>query len=187
MPETHNDTSLLGALKALYHQLVNRIFLMRQKSYRPKSQGASSKELSKRLQEFIKQPPSAGDLDTAADAAQNLSSESVKRVSSETQGAPPGSARPDHGKPVLSEWRHNQGPSDSIGNKLMQSTWEHLHASVRFARLGNAETARLHASIMDSSLKEAAHYLDDEVYSEFVQSLTRELNGLTGMKEKPES
>ena len=46
------------------------------------------------------------------------------------------------------------GASPGTGEKLMQSTWEHFHTSIRLARQGNVEAAKLHAELTKNALNE---------------------------------
>ena len=62
----------------------------------------------------------------------------------------------------------------------MQSTWEHLHASIRFARQGDVKTARLHADLTRNALNEAAHYLPEPVYSRFSEDVMKALKDIKG-------
>jgi len=55
-----------------------------------------------------------------------------------------------------------------LGEKLTASTWEHIHSAVRYARQGDADTAKLHTEIAGQALEEAGHYLNDKEYSELV-------------------
>lgn len=55
-----------------------------------------------------------------------------------------------------------------MGDKLKNSAWEHIHCTIRHARLGHIEMAKLHADIAGHALEEAAHYMTDEVYSELI-------------------
>ncbi len=52
-----------------------------------------------------------------------------------------------------------------IGEKLVASTWEHIHSALRHARQGNVIVAKLNADIAGSALEEAAHFLNDEEYA----------------------
>ena len=70
------------------------------------------------------------------------------------------------------------GVSPGTGEKLMQSTWEHFHASIRIARQGDVKTARLHAELARNALKEAAHYLPEPVYSRFSEEILKALEDI---------
>ena len=55
-----------------------------------------------------------------------------------------------------------------IRDKLEHSVWEHIHSTVRCARLGEKSNAKMHLNIAHSACKELAHYMDDEEYQAFV-------------------
>ncbi|WP_455198405.1 hypothetical protein [Kaarinaea lacus] len=71
------------------------------------------------------------------------------------------------------------GPSMDMGERLMQSTWEHLHTSIRLARQGNAKSARLHAELTSNALNEAMHYLSESVYSKFSEEVMKALEEIS--------
>jgi hypothetical protein len=62
----------------------------------------------------------------------------------------------------------------------MQSTWEHFHASIRLARQGDTEAAKLHAELTKNALNEAAHYLPEAVYSRFSKDVMKALDDING-------
>lgn len=172
MAQTHDNNSLLGALKARYHQIVNLLTGLRLNNYTPGTQLGTGKKLTTQLREYIKQTPKP---DTQNKTTNGHSQQRPNfPVSHETTSIDeaPLFAEPDG--------HHNLQTKltvqPSAGDKLKQSTWEHLRASIRCAKAGDKKTARLHASIMDSALKEAAHFLDEEAYHEFVQKLEKELS-----------
>jgi hypothetical protein len=71
---------------------------------------------------------------------------------------------------------HQHFRSNSVtGNKLIQSTWEHLHASIRLARLGDVKNARLHSELTKNALNEATHYLSEQEYSRFSKDVIQAL------------
>ena len=55
-----------------------------------------------------------------------------------------------------------------MGDKLKKSAWEHIHCTIRHARLGHVEMAILHADIAGHALEEATHYMSDAEYSELI-------------------
>ena len=55
-----------------------------------------------------------------------------------------------------------------MGDKLKKSAWEHIHSTIRHAKLGHVEMAKLHADIAGHALEEVAHYIKDEEYSELI-------------------
>ena len=67
------------------------------------------------------------------------------------------------------------GVSLNTGEKLIQSTWEHFHASIRLAHQGDVKTAKMHAELTRNALIEAAHYLPEAVYSRFSREVLKAL------------
>jgi len=65
-----------------------------------------------------------------------------------------------------------------IKEKLERSAWEHLHASIRHARQGENETARIHADIAHYACNELAHYLSEKDYQCFTSELEKHLGTL---------
>ena len=69
-----------------------------------------------------------------------------------------------------------------VAQILTQSVWDHLHSSIRHARLGNARVAKMHADFSNNAFKELAHYETDEVHSNLALELEDELNALFKQK-----
>jgi len=68
------------------------------------------------------------------------------------------------------------GLHHGIEEKLEHATWEHIHATIRYARRGDKRNAKLHANIASSACKELAHYMDGEHYQKFIMAIEKELN-----------
>lgn len=65
-----------------------------------------------------------------------------------------------------------------IDEKLKHSIWEHIHAAIRHARLGDARVAKMHADIANYAYRELAHYLSNEIYAEFTLEMENQLGTL---------
>ena len=63
-----------------------------------------------------------------------------------------------------------------IGNKLKNSTWEHLHEAIRFGRMGEIKNAKLHADLANGTLKEALQYMSREEFEEFLGEIENKFN-----------
>jgi len=172
MALANDNNSLLSALQARYRQVVNLLIRLRLSNYSPRTQLGTGKKLTSQLRKYIKQTPEP--------AAKNIkSNEHIQprpnlpfdHVTTDTIKEPL-IAEPDSHHDL--ETKLTVQPS--AGDNLMRSTWEHLRASIRCAKAGDKEKARLHASIMDSALGEAARFLGREEYQEFVQKLEQELS-----------
>ena len=62
-----------------------------------------------------------------------------------------------------------------IVTKLEHSIWEHIHATIRYARQGDNYNATMHSDIANSACKELAHYLDEEHYQAFIIKIEEHL------------
>ncbi len=171
MTQANDSNALMSALRALSRQVIILITGLRMGNYRPMAQHSAGKKLTTQLRQYIKQSTVVETKNTTRNQHDqqrpNLPFEHVATdMTDEGQLTDSGSSSSLEAKLKL---------QTSAGENLMQSTWQHLHASIRCAKAGDKSAASLHASIMDSALKEAAHFLDDEVYQEFVQKLGEEL------------
>lgn len=63
-----------------------------------------------------------------------------------------------------------------ICDKLKHSVIEHINASIRYARRGDAAVAKMHADIANTAYQELAHYITDEAHTRFAQELEEQLN-----------
>ncbi len=184
MSEQKDATSLLDTLRELYRQVVDRMLRVRQTSYHPQATATGSGELRRQLHAYIKRVPAS------------VPEHTLRATRYKSEIVPPGSstgatgtnvetgARPHIDGPGLAEMHYSHTMQDSVGDKLLQASREHLQASMRAARMGNPETARLHAGIMESSLKEAAQFVDGERYRQFVKELGEELAEQTRLLEE---
>jgi hypothetical protein len=76
--------------------------------------------------------------------------------------------------------RHNGSELHlGIDEKLKHSTWEHIHAAIRHARLGDARVAKMHADIANHAYRELAHYVSNEVHTEFTVEIENQLGVLS--------
>ncbi|MDH5181717.1 MAG: hypothetical protein OEY07_18800 [Gammaproteobacteria bacterium] len=60
-----------------------------------------------------------------------------------------------------------------IGDQLTARAWEHIHSAVRYAGLGDVDTAKLHVKIAGQALEEASHFLSEKDYSELIFQVER--------------
>lgn len=168
-----NDTnSLLKAIQTRYYQVVKLMVRLRLSNYRPRTQLGTGKKLTNQLRKFIKQTPGS-DTKNTSNHEHSLTRPNFpfSHETTNTSEAPLFKEADSH-----HDLETKLSVQPSAGENLIKSTWEHLRASIRCAKAGDKNAARLHASIMDSALKEAAHFLDDDEYQEFVQKLGAELS-----------
>lgn len=70
------------------------------------------------------------------------------------------------------------GLHPSIQEKLEHSIWDHVHATLRCARLGDDHCSKMHANIACCACKELAHYMDEYDYHVFIVEVEDHLNTL---------
>lgn len=70
-----------------------------------------------------------------------------------------------------------------IIEKLEHSTWEHIHAAIRYARKGDYRNARMHSDIASSACQELAHFMNEECYLEFIMEIEKHLDVLKQHKQ----
>lgn len=58
-----------------------------------------------------------------------------------------------------------------VVEKLEHSIWEHIHATIRYARQGDKDNATMHTEIANSACKELAHHMTEEHYQEFIMNI----------------
>ncbi|MCW8831216.1 MAG: hypothetical protein OQK32_06825 [Gammaproteobacteria bacterium] len=63
-----------------------------------------------------------------------------------------------------------------IQEKLEHSIWDHIHSTLRCARLGDQRCSKMHADIASHACKELAHYLNEEDYQTFTDEVEDHLN-----------
>ena len=82
----------------------------------------------------------------------------------------------------LNDYLKNKEYIDSshsgIADKLILSTWDHLHAAFREARQGKTKTAKMHADIANYAMKEMAHFSSEEEYQSFYSDIELEIEEL---------
>jgi len=64
---------------------------------------------------------------------------------------------------------------NSIETKLEKSTEDHVHAALRYARLGDEQNAQMHAGIANSSCVELSRFMDKEKHLNFVRHIRKNL------------
>ncbi|MDH5710652.1 MAG: hypothetical protein OEZ15_03170 [Gammaproteobacteria bacterium] len=69
-----------------------------------------------------------------------------------------------------------------IKEQLEHSVWEHIHATIRCAKQGDKNNARMHLNIAHSACKELGHYMDEEEYQAFVKKAEDHMETLTTPK-----
>jgi len=75
--------------------------------------------------------------------------------------------------------KHNgNGVRTGIEETLVQSTWNHIHAAVRYARQGELPNSKMHAEIASYSCRELAHFMTTDNYQKLMASIQVNLRKL---------
>jgi len=59
--------------------------------------------------------------------------------------------------------------------RLQKCVWDHVHSAHRFARLGDAKTAKLHADIAVNAMKTLSCYMSGDEYTSFFETISEQL------------
>lgn len=176
-----NETDLLVILRRLYSRIISLYLKARASTSANSDTTGMSHNFVLPLSDYIEKLAANAEMNKG-DAVDSL----VNNVKG--NGAKnPASLNREHSAEIalgelsthLRNSHMHSGVSLNTGDKLIQSTWEHFHASIRSANKGDVKTARLHAELANNALKEAAHYLPESVYSSFskeVMEALKEIN-----------
>ena len=69
------------------------------------------------------------------------------------------------------ERSNGSGFHPAIEEKLMFSVWDHIHASIRYARMNIDNKAKMHVDIACSVCNELSHYMGETDYLDFVENV----------------
>jgi len=167
--------SLFVRLQYLYRKISIVIMRVRMRSFRPFHESNNTFDITSLLHQQINTLADSLDKNNTHPATVNEKSQRSELTLNKVDIKKYQSSKIENVSGVESEFAKylKQKKSSAmshpyLGDKLKESAWEHIHCTIRYARQGNVETARLHAGIAGQALEEAAHYLKDEEYSELV-------------------
>lgn len=176
MSEKHNVKSLLHTLQELYSKMAERALHHRMSSSRKASSAETEHDIAAMLSDHINE--------LAISSESNIKSTPVERSESTTStssqiNSSSQPAKPD-GKPSGLSKYFRKKPSTllrqpHIGAKIRKRARDHIYSSLRLAREGDAETAKIHANIADLAMKESANYMTPDEYSMFVTDVRAQL------------
>ncbi|MFW2374768.1 MAG: hypothetical protein ACN4GM_16715 [Gammaproteobacteria bacterium] len=176
MSDKSSHQSLLSDLKQLYSQVTLSLFNKRMGLYHKDSHVVDGRDVSAKLSDQIEKLAAAEQAKASLKSQPIPSPEVSESVESDTasEATPTQSSRSKLsavGRIVTALSSHFRGRSGNemqpqISEKLKDSAWSHLHTALRHARQGELVTANLHADIACNALKEVAHYISDEEYTE---------------------
>lgn len=79
----------------------------------------------------------------------------------------------------LSRYLHRNNHDPSLPSPLVDhfrtSVWDHIHAAIRLTKLDQIRKAKMHAKLANNALKEAANYMDENDFQQFMTELNTSL------------
>lgn len=176
MPEKHNIRALLLALQELYSRMVLRVLHHRMSSQRKASAAETEHDIAAMLSDHIDELAVSREINI-----QSMPEEQIATEGSIQSQIRPNTSIPKTGSKFtgLSKYFRRRPTTPlmqpHVGAKIKKRAWDHIYSSLRLAREGDAETARIHANIADLAMKESANYMSAEEYSRFVADVREQL------------
>ena len=187
MAKNFSYRALIKGLKNLYSTVALQLLHKRINSYHSKASDGKRKH-----HDGIKTPMMNFIESTVAQAVKsNYSTQHDEHADSIIKAPPQHPATQHTGHHELSRERidelskyfkeRNKGSDlhPPIREKLEHSVWEHIHTTIRCARQGDKDNAKMHLNIATAACKELAHYMDDEEYQTFVARAEGYMDTLT--------
>jgi hypothetical protein len=179
MAENGEIKTLIGTLQQLYSRLVQFLIGTRRRAGSSNSGAAGAQGIESLLSEH---------LEKLAVASEKKGDSPAGDVSHETVGDGPGvggrhprrSREGADAAPEFTQHFHDLGAGElvgaSVGEKIKSRALEHMNKALLLARQGDRVNARLHADIANSAVKEAARFMTEGEYGEFVDLIKERLS-----------
>ena len=178
-PETGG---LLQLLKGLISRVSQLDLEKRKSAYR--SQAGGHQDITSVLDHHLSRIAASQPAPRAPGSGQQPSAATASKVAAASANHSSGNSATSAG-PGVSDFsdyfKSRNGASDTspyLADKLVNSTWTHIHTAVMHARQGDLVNAKLHAQIANQALKEAAHYMSDEEYAQLSQEIAQAMQQL---------
>lgn len=174
MSTEHKHHRLLDALRNLYSKVVLRALHLRMhsnnKTYKSNHHHDISKHLTRHIEHLTKvESPTKNGINTANTFIRNgdnQNNQNKRLITTLFDG---------FSKFLKSDKTHSR-QYVYLSERLKKSAWTHIHSALRMARQGDKTSAKLHADIANSALKEASHYMPVEEYKVFCEEVTDALS-----------
>lgn len=180
MTSIQDDSDLLGVLRKLYTRIMTKYMNPHANAYHDGSVVAVPEIMSALSECIDKLATNPSMTVTSIAGAQGGATAAAVAGSGALDHAPlfpvpsSGMGMGELSAHFRSTHKHSAFPSDT-GERLMQTTWEHIFASIRAAHQLDLKTARLHVELANNAFKEAAHYVSVPVYAHFSQDVVQAL------------
>lgn len=163
---THHDFNLLvHNLQKLYRKLALLLLGVRKSVFHRSVKNPHDiyKTISSHIDQLAKNPSSKIATQRNDDAVSRSSKDSVQSEKNRN------SSEKEH-RTVSTEY------NPAVKQQLVNNTWLHIQAAIRFARQGKKTEAHLYAHLASSALDELGHYMTEDEYLKFTSAIDLELN-----------
>lgn len=179
--------ALIRAIEKIYYRIASIVLRKRMDGYRKQaSQGHKlyangiQSPLLDYIDDIIASNADSAEIPLDDGAPVHHAADYQNTVTKRHTDTPPPVDRENAGG-LSRHFRKRTGGSElypEIANKLVQSIWEHIHATTRYARQGDKYNATMHTDIANSACKELAHYMSEERYQGFIMEIAAYLDAL---------
>lgn len=180
--KTSKSGNLLSIIQNMYSRIVCTILSKRMQQYCARHQYNTHSDIAAQLSQQI---DSIAAQQAKTNTKQQTHTANVQKQQEKTkhttQASKPSATNTVDTKKAneLSKYFKQRGNgatlNPGIENTLTHSIWEHIHLSLRQARQGNKNSAKMHADIANHAHKELAHYISEEKYIALTQEIENEL------------
>lgn len=181
-------SEFIRTIEDLYSSITLRILQKRMDTYQSAPQidnlAGRSGDITKPLFEYIDDVSSQVQktvTDSQARSESHFSQTSHPHTSSQSELETPKVVNKENSNGLSKFFKASHHDSElhpGIAEKLKHTVWEHIHASIRHARRGEAAVAKMHADIANNAYKELAHYINNEAHAEFTMEIEDQLDML---------
>lgn len=173
-----NNLKLMSELKSLYGKLSILMAKMRTRSYHSLVESSHSFDMTSVLNSQVDDYVNQHLKEKAANThppqheiqSHNTAVQPVAQTGNDVSYTPQNTSESEFTK-HLKQRKPSSVTQPHMGDSLKASTWEHIHAAIRFASQGDVDKAKLHTSIAGRALDEAGHFMSDSDYAELVYQI----------------
>jgi len=171
--------ALLNALRDLYLSMGTRLLNKRMQPPSSSPTAGSNTNIADSMRNHIEQTAAQ----TATSEQSDPNADSPAGVQATAGKAASGGRNQEALRPGLFDglarrFRRNRQAGKlepHLREKMRANTFAHINKSMRFARQGKSEAAKIHAELAESAMKTASEYMTEEEYRAFEQHVKEKL------------
>lgn len=176
MPQKYDTKALLLALQKLFSRIALRALHHRMNSHRKASSAETEHDIAALLSDHIDELAVSRNTDTQSmPEGQTAPEDGIRNQARPNTPTTKTSSKFTELSKHFRKRRNKALMQRHVGMNIKKRAREHIYSSLRFAREGDAETARSHANIADLALKESANYMSAEEYARFIADIREQL------------